>query len=133
MSAFWCLVGRDLRLAYRRGGDSVNVVIFFLLTVTLFPFGVGPETAILMRIAPGVIWVVALLAAMLSLDRLFRGDFDDGSLDLMILGPLPLDGEVSFLLKTDDRAATLAALRPLRESWSKAGVGHRLDVDPVDA
>jgi heme exporter protein B len=67
------------------------VVIFFLLTVTLFPFGVGPETAILMRIAPGVIWVVALLAAMLSLDRLFRGDFDDGSLDLMILGPLPLE------------------------------------------
>ena len=91
MSAFWCLVRRDLRLAYRRGGDSVNVVIFFLLTVTLFPFGVGPETAILMRIAPGVIWVVALLAAMLSLDRLFRGDFDDGSLDLMILGPLPLE------------------------------------------
>ena len=91
MSAFWCLVRRDLRLAYRRGGDSVNVVIFFLLTVTLFPFAVGPEQAILMRIAPGVIWVVALLAAMLSLDRLFRGDFDDGSLDLMILSPLPLE------------------------------------------
>ncbi len=67
------------------------MVIFFLLTITLFPFGVGPEAAMLMRIAPGVIWVVALLAAMLSLDRLFRGDFDDGSLDLMILGPLPLE------------------------------------------
>ncbi len=91
MTAFWCLVRRDLRLAFRRGGDSVNVMIFFLLTVTLFPFGVGPETAILMRIAPGVIWVAALLAAMLSLDRLFRDDFDDGSLDLMILGPLPLE------------------------------------------
>ena len=91
MSAFWCLVRRDLRLAFRRGGDSVNVMIFFLLTVTLFPFAVGPEAAILMRIAPGVIWVAALLAAMLSLDRLFRGDFDDGSLDLLILGPLPLE------------------------------------------
>ena len=91
MTAFWCIVRRDLRLAFRRGGDSVNVMIFFLLTVTLFPLGVGPEAAILTRIAPGVIWVAALLAAMLSLDRLFRGDFDDGSLDLMILGPLPLE------------------------------------------
>ena len=97
MSAFWCIVRRDLRLAFRRGGDSVNVMIFFLLTVTLFPFGVGPETAILMRIAPGVIWVAALLAAMLSLDRLFRDDFDDGSLDHLILGPLPL--EVTVLAK----------------------------------
>ena len=91
MTAFWCIVRRDLRLAFRRGGDSVNVMIFFLLTVTLFPLGVGPEAAILTRIAPGVIWAAALLAAMLSLDRLFRGDFDDGSLDLMILGPLPLE------------------------------------------
>ncbi len=97
MRAFWCLVRRDLRLAFRRGGDSVNVMIFFLLTVTLFPFAVGPEAAILMRISPGVIWVAALLAAMLSLDRLFRGDFDDGSLDLLILGPLPL--EVTVLAK----------------------------------
>ena len=91
MTALWCIVRRDLRLDFRRGGDSVNVMIFFLLTVTLFPLGVGPEAAILTRIAPGVIWVAALLAAMLSLDRLFRGDFDDGSLDLMILGPLPLE------------------------------------------
>lgn len=91
MSAFFHIVRRDLRLAFRRGGDSVNVMIFFLLTVTLFPFGVGPESAVLMRIAPGVIWVAALLAAMLSLDRLFRDDFDDGSLDLMILESLPLE------------------------------------------
>ena len=97
MTAFWCLVRRDLLLAFRRGGDSVNVMIFFLLTVTLFRVGVGPEQAILMRIAPGVIWVAALLAAMLSLDRLFRDDFEDGSLDLMILGPLPL--EITVLAK----------------------------------
>ena len=89
MSAFWSIVGRDLRLAFRRGGDAANVVIFFVLTITLFPFGIGPEPAILARVAPGVIWVAALLAAMLSLDRLFRADHDDGSLELLALAPLP--------------------------------------------
>ena len=91
MSAFWSIVGRDLRLAFRRGGDAANVVIFFVLTITLFPFGIGPEPAILARVAPGVIWVAALLAAMLSLDRLFRADHDDGSLELLALAPLPLE------------------------------------------
>ena len=91
MSAFWSIVGRALRLAFRRGGDAANVVIFFVLTITLFPFGIGPEPAILARVAPGVIWVAALLAAMLSLDRLFRADHDDGSLELLALAPLPLE------------------------------------------
>lgn len=91
MSAFWCIVRRDLRLALRRGGDSVNVMVFFVIAITLFPFGVGPESNILARIAPGVIWVAALLAAMLSLDRLFRDDYDDGSLDLLTLAPLALE------------------------------------------
>lgn len=67
------------------------VVVFFLLTVTLFPLGIGPETAVLQRIAPGVIWVAALLAAMLSLDRLFQVDYEDGSLDQLALAPLPLE------------------------------------------
>ncbi len=78
-------------LRFRRGGDAANVVVFFILTVTLFPFGIGPEAAILARVAPGVIWVVALLAAMLSLDRLFRDDHDDGSLEVLVLSPLPLE------------------------------------------
>lgn len=91
MNAFWCIVRRDLRLALRRGGDSVNVMVFFVLAITLFPFGVGPESNILARIAPGVIWVAALLAAMLSLDRLFRDDYDDGSLELLTLAPLALE------------------------------------------
>ncbi len=91
MSAFWSIVGRDLRLAFRRGGDAVNVGVFFVLTITLFPFGIGPEPAVLARVAPGVIWVAALLAAMLSLDRLFRADHDDGSLELLALAPLPLE------------------------------------------
>ena len=91
MNAFWCVVRRDLRLALRRGGDSVNVMVFFVLAITLFPISVGPEPNILARIAPGVIWVAALLAAMLSLDRLFRDDFDDGSLELLTLAPLALE------------------------------------------
>ena len=97
MNAFRCIVRRDLRLAFRRGGDSANVVVFFVLTITLFPFGIGPEPAVLARVAPGVIWVAALLAAMLSLDRLFRDDHDDGSLELLTLGPLPL--EITVLAK----------------------------------
>ncbi|MEE2980689.1 MAG: heme exporter protein CcmB [Pseudomonadota bacterium] len=91
MNAFLAIVRRDLKLAFRRGGDAANVVVFFILTVTLFPFGIGPEAAILARVAPGVIWVVALLAAMLSLDRLFRDDHDDGSLEVLVLSPLPLE------------------------------------------
>jgi heme exporter protein B len=91
VNAFWAIVRRDLKLAFRRGGDAANVVVFFILTITLFPFGIGPEPAILARVAPGVIWVVALLAAMLSLDRLFRDDHDDGSLEMLVLTPLPLE------------------------------------------
>ena len=71
MSKFSLLVARDLRLALRQGGDAAMVIGFFVLTVILFPFGVGPEPQLLQRIAPGIIWVTALLAALLSLERLF--------------------------------------------------------------
>ena len=74
------------------------MVIFFVLSVTLFPLGVGPDTEILTRIASGVIWVSALLASMISLDRLFQADFEDGSLDLIALSPLPL--EMTVLAKS---------------------------------
>ena len=74
MSAFVALVGRDLRLALRQGSDAALVVAFFVLAVVLFPFGVGPEPQLLARIAAGVVWVTALLAALLSLDRLFQND-----------------------------------------------------------
>jgi heme exporter protein B len=90
MGAFASVVRRDLRLALRQGSDSMMVVMFFVLTVVLFPFGVGPETNILERIAAGVLVVTALLASMLSLDRLFQQDYEDGSLDLLTLSPLPL-------------------------------------------
>ncbi len=94
MSRFTLIVARDLRLALRRGADSTMVVTFFVLTVVLFPFGVGPDTAILARISPGVIWVTALLASMLSLERLFQADFEDGTLDLLVLGSLPLEAVI---------------------------------------
>ena len=91
MTAFAAIVGRDVRLAFRRGGEAALTVMFFLVAVALFPLGIGPEPEILARIAPGVLWVAALLAATLSLDRLFRADHEDGSLDLMVLTPLPLE------------------------------------------
>ncbi|HLJ20186.1 MAG TPA: heme exporter protein CcmB [Stellaceae bacterium] len=94
MSAFAALVARDLRLALRQGSDAALVVAFFVLAVVLFPFGVGPEPQLLTRIAAGVVWVTALLAALLSLDRLFQQDYEDGSLELIALAPLPLEAAV---------------------------------------
>jgi heme exporter protein B len=91
MSAFVEVVRRDLRLSLRQGMDSLMVVMFFVIAVVLFPFGVGPEPAILARISAGVIWVAALLASMLSLERLFQADFEDGSLELLIMQPLALE------------------------------------------
>ncbi|MEX2650606.1 MAG: heme exporter protein CcmB [Alphaproteobacteria bacterium] len=90
MAILATVVRRDVRLAVRRGGDAATVVAFFVVTVTLFPFGIGPEPNLLARIAPGVLWVSALLSATLSLDRLFRSDLEDGSLDLLALAPCPL-------------------------------------------
>jgi heme exporter protein B len=97
MNRFFSLVRRDVSLAFRQGSASTMVVMFFILTVTLFPLGVGPEANILQRISSGVLWVAAMLASMLSLDRLFQADFEDGSLDLLTLGSLPL--EVTVLAK----------------------------------
>ena len=91
MSALAAIVRRELRLAWRSPGDSLNVLLFFVLTVVLFPFGVGPAAEILERIAVGVIWVMALLACLLSLDRLFRDEYEDGGLDLLILSPAALE------------------------------------------
>ena len=94
MSAFARLVARDLRLALRQRADAGMVVLFFVLTASLFPFAVGPESNLLARMAPGVIWVTALLAVLLSLERLFLADYEDGSLELLALAPLPLEATV---------------------------------------
>ncbi len=91
MSKFFIIVQRDLHLALRQGMDSLMIVAFFAIAVVLFPFGIGPEPNILARIAPGIIWVAALLSSMLSLERLFQSDFDDGSLELLALQPVALE------------------------------------------
>ncbi len=91
MSGLFDLVSRDLRLALRLGGGGGIGVAFFVLAVVLIPLGVGRESATLMRIAGGVLWIAALLAALLSLDRIFQADFEDGSLDQLVLSPLTLE------------------------------------------
>ncbi|MEM1276408.1 MAG: heme exporter protein CcmB [Pseudomonadota bacterium] len=91
MRATAALITRDLRLALRLGGGGGIALAFFVLTVILVPLGVGKEPATLTRIAGGVLWIAALLAALLSLDRLFQADFEDGSLDQLMLAPIPLE------------------------------------------
>ncbi|MCP5142941.1 MAG: heme exporter protein CcmB [Chromatiales bacterium] len=88
--AFVTLLRRDLLLAFRRPAEIANPLLFFVIVVTLFPLGIGPEPNTLQTIAPGVIWVAALLASMLSLDGMFRTDFDDGALEQILLSPHPL-------------------------------------------
>ena len=84
------LLKRDLRIAARRRSDALNPLLFLLMVVTLFPLGIGPGPDILARIAPGIIWVAALLASLLGLERLFRDDFQDGTLEQLCLLPQPL-------------------------------------------
>ncbi|WP_029012361.1 heme exporter protein CcmB [Niveispirillum irakense] len=91
MTRWLRLLRRELRLALRQGADAAMAVLFFVLCVVMFPFGIGPEPNVLARIAPGVILVAALLASLLSLDRLFQADYEDGSLELLSLSPLGLE------------------------------------------
>lgn len=90
MTRLALVVRRELRLALRQAGDSTVIVLFFVLAAILFPFGVGPEPNMLARMAPGVVWITALLAAMLSFERLFVPDYEDGSLEQLALAPAPL-------------------------------------------
>jgi heme exporter protein B len=89
LRAFAALVGRDLRLAVRRRGELAQPLVLFAAVATLFPLALGPEPALLARIAPGIVWVAALLAALLPLERLFRPDFEDGTLEQLLLAPHP--------------------------------------------
>jgi heme exporter protein B len=98
---------RELRLAARHGGDTLGALLFFFVAATLFPLAIGPSPATLARIAPGIIWVCALLAALLPLDRLFGADFEDGSLDQLLLSGLP---------------ASLIALGKAASHWLITGV-----------
>ena len=90
VATFLCIVRRDLELAWRRRSDVFTTLFFFVIVISLFPLGVGPEPALLRTMAPGILWVAALLAAMLSLARLFAPDHADGTLEQMLLSPEPL-------------------------------------------
>ena len=124
MSAFLVLLWRDVKLATRSGGGAALALCFFALVATLVPLGIGADLKLLARVAGGILWVGAVLAALLSLDRLFQGDYDDGSLELIALAPLPL--ELTVLAKVMAHWLTtglpLSLLAPL--------FGLMLNLDP---
>ncbi|HEY2134539.1 MAG TPA: heme exporter protein CcmB [Xanthobacteraceae bacterium] len=91
MTALRALLVRDIRMAVRIGGGALMGVLFFLTVVTLTPFAIGPDLALLRRIGPAILWIGALLASLLALDRLFAADYEDGSLDLILMGASPLE------------------------------------------
>jgi heme exporter protein B len=91
MTPLAAVLVRDMRIALRVGGGALIGVLFFLVVVTLVPFAVGPDLALLKRIGPAILWLAALLASLLALDRLFASDRDDGSLDLILMGRAPLE------------------------------------------
>lgn len=90
LSTMTTIIRRELLIAFRRQADIFNPLWFFIIVITLFPLSIGPDPSLLSRIAPGIVWVAALLSALLSLERLFRDDYQDGSLEQMMLMPVPL-------------------------------------------
>lgn len=89
LRAFLAVVARELRLGIRRRGELAQPLVFFAAVATLFPLALGPEPELLARIAPGIVWVAALLAILLPLERIFRSDYDDGTLEQLLLAPQP--------------------------------------------
>jgi heme exporter protein B len=116
MRIFWAVLARDLRLSLRHGADTLAALLFFVVTASLFPLAIGPAPDTLGRIAPGIIWVCALLAALLPLERLVGADLEDGSLDLLLLSGLPASG--------------IAAAKALAH-WLGAGVPLLLAAGPL--
>lgn len=116
MRGFQALLARELTLALRHGGDTLGALLFFFVAGALFPLALGPSPEMLARIAPGIVWVCALLAALLPLDRLFGADFEDGSLDLLLVSGLP---------------ASLVALAKACAHWLVTGVPLLLAAGPL--
>ncbi|MDB5542436.1 MAG: Heme exporter protein [Devosia sp.] len=95
MSGFGALIGRDLKLAFRAGGEALTLVLFFVMVAVIVPFAIGPDRPQLSRLAPGIVWIAAFLSMLLGLDRLFRADDEDGSLTLLRHSSLPLEAVVA--------------------------------------
>ena len=91
MNMLWALIQRDLVLAVRQGGGAGMALGFFLVVVVMLPLGIGPDPAMLTRIAPGGLWIALLLSVLLSADRIFQADLEDGTLEVMLLGPVPVE------------------------------------------
>jgi heme exporter protein B len=125
MNALAALLLRDLRLSARAGGGALIGVLFFLVVVTLMPFAIGPDLALLRKIGPAILWLGALLASLLALDRLFVADYEDGSLDLLLLARTPLE----LIALTKGVAHWLATSLPLVIAAPLLGL--LLNVDPA--
>jgi heme exporter protein B len=125
VSALSALLVRDMRLAVRLGGGALIGVLFFLIVVTLVPFAIGPDLALLARIGPAILWIGALLASLLALDRLIAADHEDGSLDLLLMAQVPLELAVAVkaLAHWLTTGLPLVAAAPL--------LGLLLNLDPM--
>jgi len=125
VSLVWALIRRDLVLSIRQGGGIGTALGFFLAVVVLLPIGLGPDQAQLQRLAPGSLWIALLLSVLLSADRIFQQDYDDGSLDIMALGPVPF--EIMALAKAV--AHWLSASLPL--AIAAPVLGFLINIDPL--
>jgi len=124
----WALLRRDVMLAWREGGTIGTALGFYLVVVAITPLGLGPDLNLLSRIAPGVLWVALLLAGLLSADRIFHNDYEDGALDVLATGPLPLElvAGVKSLAHWVTTGIPLALLAPL------LGLLLNLPIDRID-
>ena len=129
MNPLAALLVRDMRLAVRVGGGALMGVLFFLIVVTLTPFAIGPDLALLQRIGPAILWLGALLASLLALDRLFAADHEDGSLDLLLMGSAPL--ELAVLTKA--LAHWITTSLPLVIATPLLGLFLNLDATAIGA
>ncbi|MCZ7660421.1 MAG: heme exporter protein CcmB [Xanthobacteraceae bacterium] len=129
MGPLGALLLRDMRLSLRVGGGALMGVLFFLIVVTMIPFALGPDLALLQRIGPAILWLGALLASLLALDRLFAADHEDGSLDLILMGRTPL--ELAVLAKA--LAHWITTGLPLVVATPVLGLFLNLDLTAVGA
>jgi heme exporter protein B len=120
MSAFLAVIGRELRLAVRAGGEALTLVLFFVMVGVIVPFAIGPDRPQLMRLSTGIVWIAAFLSMLLGLDRLFRADDEDGSLLLFTTSALPLEAIVAAKLIAHWLVTALPLLLSMTmEQWTK--------------